>query len=1180
MTNEMRLLKDETNRNRLAKEDFRKNFLISAGAGAGKTYTTVQRAFNMLCDPDLGIGPQDIVMITFTRKAAKEMKERLNEWVRGKIDEETDTERKALLENLLARLPEMQISTIHSFCRKVLSAFPLQSGTGFAPEYDSEDERPSDSLSESFFKRAWATGLCSRSMDAGIPDALVKSAFSFLNNRPSVSPQFIDPDSPDGRDLYEKNLDECKRLIRNIRESTDQATWSMLNSRIRTVLLEKDNATEEQIFTVGSLLAGKGGKAQKWMNCKMGKTLCQALQPLSKVRRIIDEDIQKAEEILFKPGKVSKEEKKSVYESLIPGLPAAFRGAAEVAALLPSEEELKDLDERINLMRHGIAVKDALLLRERYEQYRRENHIVTLMDMLHMTAEAVKNPEVRRRLHERYKVFFVDEYQDTDPIQTDIIFAIAAELYDPDWHNSKPAPGSLFMVGDAKQAIYRFRGADISLWKEAQEAIDRSEDGEILDLYRNYRSTDEICDVVEKTFGSGGPLAMNASEAQAEFMEMVSNRGHGVTPAVIHHVITSEDKEATPDFYDAALRIAEFIWERVQSGRNSFGDFLLISFNKETCMDYTDVFRDFRIPIVFDGKLPMNGYKPIQRLNLRVQSVCHPFDETLAFRVLNECFGVKPKEWDLFRMNLKQLPREIIDKDEPTVHTAVFAEKKLEEILPQTEMNLKILHALKQMSRDDLLSRNLTPCAFLRDLTENVDGLFTEEMYPEDYQNHYAVILHVIDSVEQQHPEHFTEMADILNSYATGEMAHMPSVRADYNYVRLMNLHKVKGLEGRVVIFLPCTTSAHPPENHVERDGLETKGWMVLKEPGNNKSAQYRPPEWKEQSEKEKTLLEAEETRKLYVALTRAKDEIHFFDFPADAGGKKKKNAWSGFEDLGETVICEPQEDGIIPDEKVEGNPQAEREALQALIDPIIEKHYARVTPSTLEKKDELPVGEIDEEEEAEDAEDEDETAPGGKDWGTAIHRAAELIVTEGIYTEDSIRRAVVTAVGETFRTEILSKSERDNLQIPETAKTLEEIRAYLAEKAFRTLLFMTDENSEFRKTVVGAEVFAEMPFTVSITEEENKDVFFRLKAAANRTSAKEISLVVSGKIDLALHYPDGTWMILDYKTDRMLPDDHGSRDAFLARLNCQYRNQLEIYRIVLEYLTGEKVIEAKILSV
>ena len=107
------LEQDRINRERLSTSDFNKNFLVSAGAGAGKTYLTVQRAFNMLCDRELGIHPQDIVLITFTRKAATEMKTRLNQWIRGALAKAETDESRLFLQGLLDSLPEMQISTIH-----------------------------------------------------------------------------------------------------------------------------------------------------------------------------------------------------------------------------------------------------------------------------------------------------------------------------------------------------------------------------------------------------------------------------------------------------------------------------------------------------------------------------------------------------------------------------------------------------------------------------------------------------------------------------------------------------------------------------------------------------------------------------------------------------------------------------------------------------------------------------------------------------------------------------------------------------------------------------------------------------------------------------------------------------------------------------------------------------------
>ncbi len=150
-------------------------------------------------------------------------------------------------------------------------------------------------------------------------------------------------------------------------------------------------------------------------------------------------------------------------------------------------------------------------------------------------------------------------------------------------------------------------------------------------------------------------------------------------------------------------------------------------------------------------------------------------------------------------------------------------------------------------------------------------------------------------------------------------------------------------------------------------------------------------------------------------------------------------------------------------------------------------------------------------------------------------------------------------------------------LQLPAEKVLLEDIRAWLAEKIAEKLSFMTDGTSSFRKGLEKAEVHAEIPFVISVSPADGQ-VYYSLAGLMNITGGRRAE--VHGKIDLALRYPDGSWVIADYKTDRMLPEDEGNRERFENRLRREYGNQLQIYRVVLEYLTGEKVRETKLISV
>lgn len=1181
------LEQDRINRERLSKHDFDKNFLVSAGAGAGKTYLTVERAFNMLCDQQLGISPGEIVLITFTRKAAAEMKTRMNKWIRDALEAERQPGRKAMLQRLLNALPEMQISTIHSFCQRVLNDYPLESGVGFAPQYDSEEGGP-DSRSERFFSEAWQSGKCPESLNAGISQKIALGAFNQMIAHMNVQPQFIDSSTDDGKALFDKTMAESKRLIGMFAETVGNADPSLFHYTIENAVRAKENASVGVVIAAAGRIAGKGAAARGWMGKTARKGADSARKDLMALLSGEDseEETLPAFEALFESARnAGASSRRDFMLSHLNQLPEAYRIAAEVAELLPEDDALAELAGSIGVVLHGIVSGEIWKLCQDYVDYCRRNHIVSLNDMLLLTAKLVREcPQVREKLHEKYRTFFVDEYQDTDPIQTDILFAVTADQYDPDWHKCKPRPGSLFLVGDSKQGIYRFRGADISLWQEAEDAM-KATGGEIIHLYRNFRSTTEICDAVTKVFGPSGPLAMCKTPYQAEYSEMVSHRGHG-PEAVVHHLITCEDEDQGHRI--AAEQIARMIQDRVASGQNKYEDFLLLSFFRERQLAYADELRKREISVKFDGALPMDTYLPIQLLNLRVQAVCHPFDESLSFRVLCRCGGITPEEWDLFRMNLKSLPEESDLRRFRDSRALMSHMDELRELLPDTDMNRRVLSALAMLNRDRQLSRNREPCTFLEDLVERTEGLFVLPYDAEEFRNQYAALLQTIDSIRSLNPRQFVEMAELLKASAESEMDRMPSVRADSNFVRLMNLHKAKGLQGKIVIFLPRRVSAPKADSKVRRCGTDTLGWFEITDKDRFTAPKYDPPEWEERKTEEVKFLKAERIRLKYVALTRAEDEAHIFSLSVEAAGKKAKviKAWEGFDAVGveapEIVVPETETEeeasaGTQTAKQV--NAESVLDMQQQLSDKITQlriKRYKRVTPSDADQRN-LSVAQADVADQQDSMLQKPDGVPSGMLWGSIIHRAAELIVCDGGFSDESVQESCEQAVKEQIQSELLSRKQRKELALPMDAVTIEAIQADLIGKAVSNMKFMADPDSPFRKLIGGSKLYPEIPFTISARKGQG-ELYDRLKEIVNMQDEERIE--VTGKIDLAIEDKDGSWRIVDYKTDHMLPADHGSKEAFRARLEQQYGSQLEIYKAVLRELTGKPVREATLLSI
>src|SRR5690606_18745988 len=124
-----------------------------------------------------------------------------------------------------------------------------------------------------------------------------------------------------------------------------------------------------------------------------------------------------------------------------------------------------------------------------YDQRKRDAAVLDFDDLLtHARLLVCEQPEIRDWLAGRFPHLLVDEFQDTDPLQAEIVFCIAAATRPTRWDMAQLRPGALFLVGDPKQAIYRFRGADIEAYALAKSVIAKSANGCLLAVTANFRS--------------------------------------------------------------------------------------------------------------------------------------------------------------------------------------------------------------------------------------------------------------------------------------------------------------------------------------------------------------------------------------------------------------------------------------------------------------------------------------------------------------------------------------------------------------------------------------------------------------------------------------------------------------------------------------------------------------------
>ena len=185
-------------------------------------------------------------------------------------------------------------------------------------------------------------------------------------------------------------------------------------------------------------------------------------------------------------------------------------------------------------------VNEFTALKDLYAQYKRDAALMDFDDLLHHARNLVATSEpVRQALAKKYPRILVDEFQDTDPLQAEILWRLAGEgVADLPWHQRHIRPGALFLVGDPKQAIYRFRGADVATYIMAKTALATRDPSSILEISANFRSQPPILEFVNRNFAS----MLDVSQGQPGFAALAAVRPSDDHPAVATFDIIIEER--------------------------------------------------------------------------------------------------------------------------------------------------------------------------------------------------------------------------------------------------------------------------------------------------------------------------------------------------------------------------------------------------------------------------------------------------------------------------------------------------------------------------------------------------------------------------------------------------------------------------------------------------------------
>jgi ATP-dependent exoDNAse (exonuclease V) beta subunit len=1018
-----------------ATTDLDTSFCLEAGAGTGKTTILVERFLSIIrCGR---AECSTVAAITFTEKAASEMKDRLF----GRIEdllEGTDLsgEERPRLEKARDDLERAQISTIHAFAAAILREFPLEAGID--PDFQQldafdaalfEDECFSEFLGHADRKHEEALR---KLMPLGRPaqciEILRELTFYNYQNRSSLALGGIfDEPLPAG-----VKADVSRRLDPTAHREYLVSSASRLMDLARANCISHGDAGFDEITAFFEEVQHLG-----------------PLEGLPLAARILAVPPPKAKgnQSNWEPAESCKLQKSLCKEI------AAVHDEYCAAYM----DDLRDAlsgwcDDFVDFV----------------EMKKRRGGLLDFDDLLIGVRRLLDDSGALETIRRRYHYILVDEFQDTDPLQAETIMLLAGR---PGSSGIDPEPGRLFVVGDPKQSIYRFRRADVEIYELVKEAIAGA--GTLLNITQNFRSVPGVIDWVNHAFSS-----LIKKPDDGRYMpqyEPVHAMREGDGPAVFHLDLETGTVKSDDFRREEGEAVARFIWDLVESGKEvldpvtrqrrpvMFGDIALIYRSTTGINYYEDPLREADIPYLVEGGKLYYTRQEVRDISNSVWVIEDPFDSAALLAVLRSpMFGFNDEEIFLFRRaggRLDYLEPEIPEDAEFDAFREAFS-------------LLAGLHAQRNSAGPvSTLSRLLASTGYLSTSKLRVHGdqrvlnlrkaIQTARVFEEKVLSfrHYA---------------RWMRDQDILGA-AEGES---PAIDEGENAVRMITIHKAKGLQFPVVILVNLVQAMRGADKFIPRQG----GMPALRIAGRGTS------DYPDASLREESMNTAETIRMLYVAATRAGDMLVIPRSPGVARGRPKLYSFlaDALADVDTVRLRDlpglPSGEGpftVMP--KVTPENTAASEAART--------RWAVARKDLLESSPPGPVSV------SPSGLEQFEVRAGGFDgadresallFGTAFHRMMELVLQRHCPSgvEDAAREAVLECGAAGMEEELLA----------------------LGTKALQSGLM--------KEAVAAKTLMVEPPFNLPLA-----------------------GGALDGRIDL-LFESDGSWTVVDFKTDDIRPED------------------------------------------
>lgn len=787
------------------------NVSVSAGAGSGKTRVLVERFINILAqgikNPQQAVMPKEILAITFTRKAAGEMKERIRK--RLYELEKEDTANRSFWHQQRQNFDQARISTIHGFCNGILKENPVE--TELDPCFNVAEENDMTEF-----------------LETGIFNYIKKA----LDEHNSAVETLVRAYGIDG---FKKQLNTIYAQADEILAFGDLAALYKVN----------ENAVHDKqmelIQLIDELIAG----------------IDTLVTPTSKKHYPELLDLQENKTAVVDAVRdFAAEENKAVLDKYIGSM---IKNAKDKGTVAAAQENLNALYQSvIDKRAQELAVCWQQVLQgctDYIKTLQTEQNLIGFDDLENLALWLLKNsPDIRHKYQQNFKYIMVDEFQDTNERQREIVYLLCGD------DKNVLTGNKLFIVGDPKQSIYRFRGADVNVFARVRRDIAAS-GGINICMDDNFRTVDKILDLCNETF----PALLGLDESKDVFFEALkANRSSMLLPEMLIINHDAETAQAAPRQAEACA-IAQKI-KTLHDNGTPYSDIVILLRAMTNVGFYENVLNSAGIPcMVVDGKGFYERQEIIDIINLLTFCADSRRDLELAGILRSPYFAV----------------------DDETITKLFF---KLQESHDTYE---SLWQLLKNNAWKDCLNagkaQQLKYCfGILKDIYNAATALPLTDLL-----THIAGVLN-LNAVLAAQPEGEEQLANVKKLFSlAGDfcLRRQGGLREYLNYVKklrtmqareasapidnmreavtIMTIHKSKGLEFPTVILPSLDSSAQADKNDIR---FNKNIGLGIKADVNGKLCESSV--FKKVAEINKDLDDAEKQRQFYVAVTRAKDRL------------------------------------------------------------------------------------------------------------------------------------------------------------------------------------------------------------------------------------------------------------------------------------------------------------------